>query len=56
VRELLGIDFLKVLNFNYMDLRLPVRPIVEAQEGNWDSRRITEQRRDTLPGVGEALG
>jgi hypothetical protein len=56
VRELLGIDFLKVLNCNYSALRLPVRPVVEALEGKWGSQRIVEKRRDTLPGVGQAYG
>ena len=34
VRELLGIDFLKVLNYSYRALRLPVRPVAEAQKGS----------------------
>jgi hypothetical protein len=34
VRELLGIDFLKVLNYSYRALRLPVQPIVEAWKGS----------------------
>jgi hypothetical protein len=34
VRELLGIDFLKVLNYIYNALRLLVRPFVEAQKGS----------------------
>jgi hypothetical protein len=34
VRELLGIDFLKVLNYSYRALRLPVWPVVEAQKGS----------------------
>ena len=33
MRELLGIDFLKVLNCNYRDLRLLVWPVVEDQKG-----------------------
>jgi hypothetical protein len=52
VRELLGIDFLKVLNCSYRDLRLPIRPVVEALEGKWGSRNTIEKRRGTLPGVG----
>jgi hypothetical protein len=28
----MGIDFLKVLNYSYSALRLPVRPVVEAQK------------------------
>jgi hypothetical protein len=32
VRELLGIDFLKVLKCSYRALRLLVRPIAEAQK------------------------
>jgi hypothetical protein len=34
VRELLGIDFLKVLNCSYSALRLPFRPVAEAQKGS----------------------
>jgi hypothetical protein len=34
VRELLGIDFLKVINYSYRALRLPVRPVVEAWKGS----------------------
>jgi hypothetical protein len=34
MRELLGVDFLKVLNYSYRALRLPVRPIAEAQNGS----------------------
>jgi hypothetical protein len=56
VRELLGIDFLKVLNYSYRALRLPVWPVVEALERKWGSRRTVEQRRGTLPGVGQACG
>jgi hypothetical protein len=52
VRELLGIDFLKVPNCSYRALRLPVWPIVEAPKGKWGSQRNFEQRRGTLPGVG----
>jgi hypothetical protein len=52
VRELLGIDFLKVLNYSYRAMRLPVQPVIEALEGKWGSRRIVEKRRGTLPWVG----
>jgi hypothetical protein len=31
---MLGIDFLKVLNYSYRALRLPVRPVAEAQKGS----------------------
>jgi hypothetical protein len=34
VRELLGIDFLKVLNCSYSALRLLVQPDDEAQKGS----------------------
>ena len=34
MRELLGIDFLKVINYSYMALRLLVQPIVEARKGS----------------------
>jgi hypothetical protein len=34
VRELLEIDFLKVLNYSYSALGLPVRPVVEARKGS----------------------
>jgi len=56
VRELLGVDFLKVLNGSNKDLRLPVRPVVEALEGKWGSQGTVEQRRGTLPWVGHACG
>jgi hypothetical protein len=56
VRELLGIDFFKVPNYSYKALRLLVWPVVEALEGKWGSRRTIEQRRGTLPGVGQACG
>jgi hypothetical protein len=42
VRELLGIDFLKVPNCSYRALRLPVRPIVEAPKGKWGNQRTFE--------------
>jgi hypothetical protein len=32
VRELLGIDFLKVLNYSYRTQRLPVRIVAEARK------------------------
>jgi hypothetical protein len=32
VRELLGIDFLKVMNYSYTALRLLVQPVVEARK------------------------
>jgi hypothetical protein len=56
VRELLRIDFLKVINCGYNALRLPVWPVAEALEGKWGSRRTVEQRRGTLPWVGQACG
>jgi hypothetical protein len=34
VRELLGIDFLKLIKYNYRALRLPVWPIDEARKGS----------------------
>jgi hypothetical protein len=34
MRELLGIDFLKVINYNYRALRLPVWPFAEAHKGS----------------------
>jgi hypothetical protein len=34
VRELLGIDFLKVINCSYRALRHPFQPIVEARKGS----------------------
>jgi hypothetical protein len=56
VREFLGIDFLKVINYNYRALRLLVRPFFEALEGKQGIRRTFEQRRGTLPGVVQACG
>jgi hypothetical protein len=52
VRELLRIDFLKVINYGYSALRLSVWSVVESLEGKWGSRRTIEQRRGTLPWVG----
>jgi hypothetical protein len=43
-------------NNNYSALRIHVWPVVEALEGKWGSRRTVEQRRGTLPGVGQACG
>jgi hypothetical protein len=43
VRELLGVDFLKVLNCSYRDLRLLVQPVAEALEGKWGSQGTIEQ-------------
>jgi hypothetical protein len=40
VRELLEIDFLKVLNCSYSALRLPIRPIVEAQKGSGEAEGL----------------
>ena len=56
MRELLGIDFLKVLNYSYRALVLHVWPVVESLKGKWGSQRIVEQRRGTLLGVGQACG
>ena len=56
MRELLGIDFLKVPNYKYRALRLPVWPVVEAPERKWGSLMNVEQRRGTLIGVGHACG
>jgi hypothetical protein len=50
VRELLGIDFLKVINYNYMSLRLLVWPIVEALEGKLGNRKTVEKRRGNFLG------
>jgi hypothetical protein len=44
------------LGNSYGALRLPVWPVVEAPEGKWGSRGTVEQRRGTLPGVGQACG
>jgi len=41
---------------NYKALILPILPVVESLKGKWGSRRIVEQRRGTLPGVGHACG
>jgi hypothetical protein len=40
VRELLGIDFPKVPNYNYRALRLPIWPIVEALKRKWGSEGL----------------
>jgi hypothetical protein len=51
-----GNCFPKVPSCNYKALRLHVWPVVEASKGKWGSRRIVEQRRGTLPRVGQACG
>jgi len=56
VRELLGIDFLEVLNCSYSSLIHFVRPVVEALEWKWGNQRTVEKRRGTLPWVGQACG
>jgi hypothetical protein len=56
VRELLGIVFLMVPNYSYRALRLPVWTIIEAPERKWGNQRTIEQRRGTLPGVGQICG
>jgi hypothetical protein len=43
-------------NKNYSALRIHVRPNAEALEGKWGSQRTVEQRRGTLPGVGQVCG
>jgi hypothetical protein len=40
VREFLGIDFLKVLNWSYRYLRLPIWPIAEAQKGSGTTKGL----------------
>jgi hypothetical protein len=34
VRDLLGIDFLKVLNYSYRAMRLPIQTVVEVRKGS----------------------
>jgi hypothetical protein len=50
VRELLGIDLLKVINCIYRSPRLHFWPIVEAPERKWGNQRTFEKRRGTLLG------
>jgi hypothetical protein len=55
VKELLG--FVPwVPSYIYKAIRLHVWLVFETLEGKWGSRRIVEQRRGTLPGVGQACG
>jgi hypothetical protein len=54
--RIVGNLFPKVLNCSYRAIRLPVRSVAEALEGKWGSRGTVEQRRGTLPGVGQACG
>jgi hypothetical protein len=57
VREVVGeVISQRETNCKYCYLRILVRPIVEALEGKWGSRRTVEQRRGTLPRVGQACG
>jgi hypothetical protein len=53
VRELLGIDFLKVLKCNYTALRLPFRPIAEDQKGSGAAEGLlSRERAHFLGGTG----
>jgi hypothetical protein len=57
VREFVGeVIFMREPNCSYNALRILVRPVVEALERKWGNRRTIEQRRGTLPGVGQACG
>jgi hypothetical protein len=40
VRELMGIDFLKVLNYSYRALRLPVRLVAKAWKGSGEANGL----------------
>jgi hypothetical protein len=50
VRELLGIDFLKVLNYNRSALRLPVWPIAKAQKGSGETEGILRREESHFLG------
>jgi hypothetical protein len=57
VREVVGeVISQREPNCSYSARRIHVWPVVEALEGKWGSRRTVEQRRGTLPGVGQACG
>jgi hypothetical protein len=52
MRELLGIDFLKVINYNYRALRLLVRSVAEAQKGSGAAEgRLRRERAHFLGGT-----
>jgi hypothetical protein len=43
-------------NNSYSAMRILVHSVAESLEGKWGSRRTVEQRRGTLPGVGQHVG
>jgi hypothetical protein len=50
----LGIDFLKVLNYNYSTLRLPVHPVAKAQKGSEEAEGLLRREgAHFLGGIGK---
>jgi hypothetical protein len=56
VRELLWIDFLKVLNCNYSALRLPVQPVAEAQKGSGAAEGLLNREGENFLGGTDMWG
>jgi hypothetical protein len=56
VRELLGIDFLKVLKCSYKALRLPIQLVVEAQKGSGATEGLLSKEGAHLLGWDMNLG
>jgi hypothetical protein len=56
VRELLGIDFLKVLNCSYSAWRLPVRPVAEAQKGSGAAKGLLIREGEHFLGWDKHVG
>jgi hypothetical protein len=56
VRELFGIEFLKVLNCSYRALRLLVRLVIEAQKGSGTVEGLFRKEGEHFLGLDRHVG
>jgi hypothetical protein len=56
VRELLEIDFLKVLIYSYSALRLPIWPVVEAWKGSGEAEGLLSREGEHFRGWDKNVG
>jgi hypothetical protein len=52
----MGIDFLKVLNYNYRALRLPLRPVSEAEKGSGATKGLLSREGEHFLGWDRNVG
>jgi hypothetical protein len=52
----MGIVFLKVINYNYRALRLPVRPVAEARKGSGATERLLRREATHFLGWDRHVG